>query len=1284
MASKDYTEIFCQATELLAQHLIDKVSFDKTITCTIIDDSNKENGKYKVSDGSVGFEAHTEDTSLKKGDNVYVQIPNGDWNEQKIIISKKLKDKNTPITYKDPFESYVNITNNIIHQNMPQQSLIANGKVDHVLLWTYNIDTENIKDKPIISSNGTNLEGYTRLAIRAEFQSWLKDFKTVMGDYGLRLIFEIEQDNPDDENNSENKNIKACFLDCGDMLGNPYNFEGFHVQKKVFDISNFNKIKSIQLYFYQNSDFRNINGDFIPPKNFSEEEANVIPPNLFVKDIIISLGYDAEEFKEDAFILYSSDSQKYSSSTRPLYDNHKKLQFRWIHKFEDGTVKVVEETDKIEYTINLYKYNLGSKSHTIWSGVDWSLLSSQEYKKINDNKEEKWEFSNEIHDKDWTDYNKAVINGLDANNASTSSNNDPVRNIKYNQAWLLPDINKSEEKIKGIIQYNNKQIYSNVLIFSNENEVINNPSVQAAKALSINCEDGSFGNYFIYNIGGGIVENGAEKTVREFKAYLDLPSTDKEQDNDSPAELKEGQSITWIIPIKNTMIDIEDLQIGTESEDGRYIRIVRNGAKQDDGTYDISNQNTQRYRVKKQYDSSKTNNTIQCIVKRDGIEYIAQKELSFGPAGTSGTDYTFVLDFIDPNNAALTTPPKEENGERNGEKEYVEVEARLYNYQGNEVDITGKKITWSIVNSNNQIVIGQKQKNKVELQLKDSVKTPPEDNYNILMAKLEDWGDYELKAYLPIPIRLNSNYKYIEGATTILYNSLGHLDNKHYKDPYAIYYIGNKENEKYELIRSLGDEWNIKSANDPDPYKPVLSKDGTGGYKITPINFYVKGSMDKICLTCKIGGETVWSQPIFCHQNKYFSSIIDKWDGQLKIDNENNAILAAKIAAGKKNDDNTFSGVIMGDWNGEDVEGEITENTGIYGFNRGSASFGFRDDGTAFIGKPGAGRLEFDGNKSVIESNRMAEGLGGLKLDFDDGLIEMKNPINYQVELVASNWKSKKQVVSVKGLVKDEEIILEVQDSATDAAKKAFEDSKCTGSVTKNDTVTFTCNTVPTVSIPINIIKKSGSIILKSADPITPFKIGTNFSVDWDGTLNAKNGIFEGEITSDKGHIGGWTIGGKTLSSKNNSLVLDSSDGSITGGILRGSAQIGDETTNPIVLQGYFTLNNLESNSYLGYLPANLIDDAQEGGDDEAPGIGFKYVDGKIEAKVKATGANSGLSFKNGSSGGWLSITDTSFRINHNKKIIITAGTGTDTNDGAIEFVNIPAKNQKGIYARFA
>jgi hypothetical protein len=83
---------------------------------------------------------------------------------------------------------------------------------------------------------------------------------------------------------------------------------------------------------------------------------------------------------------------------------------------------------------------------------------------------------------------------------------------------------------------------------------------------------------------------------------------------------------------------------------------------------------------------------------------------------------------------------------------------------------------------------------------------------------------------------------------------------------------------------------------------------------------------------------------------------------------------------------------MMGDWRGNDsvdVEGAISEHTGIYGFQKGAASFGFRDDGTAFIGKPGAGRLEFDGNKSTIESNLMAEGKGCMLLDFDNGLIKL-------------------------------------------------------------------------------------------------------------------------------------------------------------------------------------------------------------------------------------------------------------------------------------------------------
>ena len=126
MSTNNYGEIFCQAAEILAQHLIEKVSYDQTILCTIMDDSEKNSGKYRVSSGEAIFDAYTSDISLRKNHQVYVSIPSGDWNEQKLIVAKKTTDSNEPITYKDPFDSFINITNNLITSNIDSKGLVAN------------------------------------------------------------------------------------------------------------------------------------------------------------------------------------------------------------------------------------------------------------------------------------------------------------------------------------------------------------------------------------------------------------------------------------------------------------------------------------------------------------------------------------------------------------------------------------------------------------------------------------------------------------------------------------------------------------------------------------------------------------------------------------------------------------------------------------------------------------------------------------------------------------------------------------------------------------------------------------------------------------------------------------------------------------------------------------------------------------------------------------------------------------------------------------------------------
>ncbi|MDD7754112.1 MAG: hypothetical protein PUJ51_06345 [Clostridiales bacterium] len=47
---------------------------------------------------------------------------------------------------------------------------------------------------------------------------------------------------------------------------------------------------------------------------------------------------------------------------------------------------------------------------------------------------------------------------------------------------------------------------------------------------------------------------------------------------------------------------------------------------------------------------------------------------------------------------------------------------------------------------------------------------------------LTDFGDYELVAYLGIPIKCNDDFKYILGATTIWYDSMG--SPTYYRNPY--------------------------------------------------------------------------------------------------------------------------------------------------------------------------------------------------------------------------------------------------------------------------------------------------------------------------------------------------------------------------------------------------------------------------------------------------------------------------------------------------------------------
>ena len=88
MAEKDHAEIWCEAMDIIVSKKLEGINFDKTINCTIIDAKNASFGEYKVTDGSAKFYAYSASTNYKEDDAVYVTVPNGDFNNQKIIIGK--------------------------------------------------------------------------------------------------------------------------------------------------------------------------------------------------------------------------------------------------------------------------------------------------------------------------------------------------------------------------------------------------------------------------------------------------------------------------------------------------------------------------------------------------------------------------------------------------------------------------------------------------------------------------------------------------------------------------------------------------------------------------------------------------------------------------------------------------------------------------------------------------------------------------------------------------------------------------------------------------------------------------------------------------------------------------------------------------------------------------------------------------------------------------------------------------------------------------------------------
>ena len=117
---------------------------------------------------------------------------------------------------------------------------------------------------------------------------------------------------------------------------------------------------------------------------------------------------------------------------------------------------------------------------------------------------------------------------------------------------------------------------------------------------------------------------------------------------------------------------------------------------------------------------------------------------------------------------------------------------------------------------------------------------------------------------------------------------------------------------------------------------------------------------------CKINSEITMFFPIHMYLNRYGHAHLNDWDGNsIKISNEEGYILTPQVGAGRKEADNTFTGMLMGEVKGGTNE---TDKVGLLGYGHGiQTMFLDAETGSAYFGKSGEIAIEPKGEDTEVK-----------------------------------------------------------------------------------------------------------------------------------------------------------------------------------------------------------------------------------------------------------------------------------------------------------------------------
>lgn len=993
LAVQDIQDRFLDAMGVIIDGALSKLQFDKTIRAIIVDDSRRDEGIFTVENQSQRFEAYSRTNEFyRKDDEVWIQIPQNDYKNQKIIVGRTVDEtSDTPfLTYKKPFDDFIQLVHLeselaqgpwCYYANDPTQGVLG-AEVN--LMWQKSWSTTD----PYQNVN-------THLGITIDVQSLLHTYRVESGDYGFYIT--MTGDYKDETGVVTNNYTCGYHFSNYDMYGNPYSYVLPTNQQVVIDIRAFQTITDIKLYFFQLHNFVNVLGENIPYREADDADRGVITPtNLNFSDLNIYLGMTTEELKSDKAFLYTYDNLRYGEDTGVQTQSEREaldtrtLYFSWVNITDEKPVLIntlFELKDKGAKAIIFKKdpnwypeaegYDGTKQSHYI-GGLYWKPVYEVEIKE-----------------------------------------NEADALLQY-APWL--DIEKSQQQFKAMFLYNNSIVVSDILTFTNVVDVETvNANLARNDSLIIKCctkptptsnlvPDDGLGNFFVYDENGKVLANDENVLYSRIKYYLELyiktgydnngvpiysKLTHDETDANDRADNRVPFTVKWTYPAHNTMIrSFESL---TDKNEVNY------GYTADDDLWARQQEAIKAFYIKSAYDMRYTNNTIRAHVTRNGQEYTAQFDMNFGQADYFGCEYIPVIKIIEP-----------VDGRYINSKGNYSLECRIYDRAGKELSDNAsgdRSITWKFIGGANKPSInnpGYGLSSNVSYLNNNVYSSGPRNNTEpfIVEVTVEGVADYPLTIRRGIMVCNDVAFMNTHDVTCpdrIEFRSDGQ-NPIYYTSPFEIRETTNLNNEEQASDKMVYPNWTIVPNSgsilqlnqttirpDSDNMVAVVGPDGNT-ITTTPYNKYTLDfSASKIVtstawndinvsqqwtndllnqfvyLQCTIGS-TVITQAIAFDRNYYASSLINNWNGQsLELDEENSAVIGKMIAAGTKDASNRFTGIMMGSW-AQKADSSL-DVPGIYGFKKGSQTFGFKEDGTGFIGPSGYGRIHFDGRNALISNS---------------------------------------------------------------------------------------------------------------------------------------------------------------------------------------------------------------------------------------------------------------------------------------------------------------------------